>query len=634
MLNKVAPLVGAVILALSVVIALASSHSLADYDYVVDVYVSNASGSDLTNVPVAITIQANNLVANAFIQADAEDLRPVNTSESALPTVAQEMASNSVTWWLDVDSVADGSVGTFQFYMGNTTATRDQMFRVDGTTDTVTAADHADLDILDDLTLTTTFNAIAWPNSDTYLVNKSGAYGIGLRISGGDETAFAIIHTTAVDQTREPNATVTDGIGQSGCADGSIHECLASSDADTSYVWTSGGGSTAIVATDDLGSISDATINSVTLRHRSRSDGTVGTHSVTPSICYNACAQVTAGVENSTTTSYADYDQVFAQRPGGGSWGAGDFDDLQIRLELNDTGGGGQQTRTTYTAIIINYTPYYSVSTTTDDASVNLVAGADYTLALTYDNDLGSNQLKLAINGTNKANATSTGNIVSNTSTLVAGSSFNGYLDATRVGTISLASPTWVLQWDYEPDELTETQQGNSGNSWTWLGTNGVEDVSSGGSDHDGSYSLTRDMTGVTRYTSGVDLTVTSVVSAVPTPPNILGGIYMTPVATFAVKNYPFHEFPATAAAAFESNNVTPQLTFWFLVVNFIGLAIGAGVFKLTGNGFLAVLPWIGSYWIAWQAGAQGFGFWLVLIATMLGLAVVPVMRRFNRGIA
>ncbi len=183
--------VGLLVLA-SGLVASASNHTLDDYRYVLSVGMHNQTGSALTASPVAITMQPLNLVNQAIIQADAEDWRPVTSAGVALEGVAQGMAANNQTWWIDIPSQGPGSTAQYDFHTYNTTATRDQRFRFNGSDGGITIADHAELDFTNLLSVELDVELLAIPAADTYLLNKHGAYGIGVR---DGTTVFAQVHT-------------------------------------------------------------------------------------------------------------------------------------------------------------------------------------------------------------------------------------------------------------------------------------------------------------------------------------------------------------------------------------------------------------------------------------------------------
>lgn len=443
----------------------ASNHTLADYDYSMTVAIDNQSGGALANTPIAINMNPSSLISGGFLQADAEDWRPVDGGEAALNGVAQGMASTSATWWIDVTQ-ADGNLSTYAFHMGNNTATRDQGFRFDGTTDTITTADHADLDITNNLTLSVTTTLVAWPSSGTF-ISKSGAYAVGAQLNGATEEFF--------------------------------------------------------------------------------------------------CTLTLAGAGAITLTADSD------------------------------------------------------------DNSDPLEAGTEYNVVCSMEAGPPNDRPRLFVNGVLSDSELHTDNIVSNASTVILGASVNGYLAMARVGHTSIASPTWVLQYDFEPDDLVETQQGNSGNSWTWLGM--VEDVSAGGSDHDGDYSLTRDMTGITRWT--YDLVSKSVVVIPPpaTGVDLLGVADVNPVATQVPINFLGREFLSDVLD--NPNLGIAAVAAWFIILTAVGLGLAFVVWKGTKSGILTAIPLPAMYWLGFAAGTP-IALWIPILMSLVAIGAALGLKQLE----
>ncbi|MBU0847614.1 hypothetical protein KKH23_10550, partial [Patescibacteria group bacterium] len=184
---------------------------------------------------------------------------------------------------------------------------------------------------------------------------------------------------------------------------------------------------------------------------------------------------------------------------------------------------------------------------------------------------------------------------------------------------------TEYLRYDFEPDEITETQQGNSGNSWVWTGS--VEDVSAGGSDHDGTYSLTRDMTDITVYAGAVRLTNPDTLYGVSTPADILGTIPLTPTVMPAGGDFPGRAGLNEAATAITDNNVMSSLAWWFILTSMVSITLGIGVWAWTTHEFWGALAWLSPYWIAYGAGGI-FPLWLVMILTLVAVFFVLAVRK------
>lgn len=423
-----------------------------DYGYQIPIVITNDSGTDLSDTPVAVTINADALVDAGLVQADGDDVLGANSDGDLLHDVVQGMTDNSVTWWLDVDTLADGSTGTWYYHIGDPDAGRDQTFRVDGTSDTVTVADHSDLDITTNLTMEVHLVAGYEPAGEIWLLRKEDAYGLYM-----------------------DGATV-------GAA-----------------IWP---------------------------------------------------GPVTAEV----------------------------------------TGGGFP---------------------------------GDWRIRATYD---GAN-LILYVNEFPWATTATTITIDTNANALVIGDGFNGTLDDVKVGHTSVATPTYVLNLDFEPQDMEETQVGSVANSWTYTGT--VEDLSTG-TDQDGTYSLTRDMTDITVYTLGLQVktvpaggeTGDVVRGLIPTiaPDLRATGAPMSDNSLFGIVHKPISDLE-------DSLGVT-SMAVWWVFYTALGGGIGLGLALWSKNLWLFAVPLMGAYFIGWRLGDLE---WWIAIVTLLVLGLgVTAAKKFT----
>ena len=468
----------------------ASNHTLDDFQYVMTVGVDNQSGSTLSTTPIAVQMQPDNLTPD-FLQADADDWRPTDLAGTALTGVAQSMTTGPNTWWVNIPAQGNGAVAAYDFHMGNTTATRDQTFRVDGTTDTITADDHAELDITDDVVVRATATLLAWPSAETDVVQKDDNYSLSVDQSGGVERALFRVWLPTADASPDSDVTIGD-FALTGCAVN--WQCIDEYPADDSGTTTldeTGTGEEIFGLANTTNQTAD--VDTVTVNVRALN--TLGDGTIRLAICTAACASRTNGATQVLTSGWTNYTEVFTTAPGGGAWSdMSSLNTLEIPIQMVATTGTSRVTQM-YISVLFSDAAYAS----DDDAAAGLVTGTEYVLEGRYDNNLGSDNIQMYVNSSQRGTQSITGTLSTSANSLVAGGSVNGWVEDVRIGTTDITAPTWVLQWDFEPDEVAETQQGNSGNSWTWTGT--VEDTSAGGSDHDGTYSLTRDMTGITTWT-------------------------------------------------------------------------------------------------------------------------------------
>lgn len=591
-------------LALSPAFLFASNHTLGDYDYRMGITVVNQSGSAFSDTPIAVTWQPSNLVSDGFLQADAEDLRPADADNVAMEATAQDLGSDSSVLWLMVDSQADNSTANYYLHMGNSTATRDQGFLFDGTTDTVTAADHADLDITNNLTLEATTTLAVIPSSLAYIAYKDGSYGLGVR--SGNEVVGRIWGATT-QATLLPSAPgdFRNMPGQVGCASNAHWDCVDSDDGLTSYVHG-----------NDVAATNQDAYNAQDFSPTDASITQVDMDCEPVNMSGGATSQVGVRLGGTTGTLQAcSPGRTNFSRPGGGDWTPPDLDSVQIIVEVTDT-VNGSNAGVSYARIIVNYIEPIEVTHTP------IVVDTEYVFRLTYDQA----NLRLYVDDTEEDTVAETDAINTNSEDFLVGSGITGVIDRVRIGTISVSSPTYVLDHAFEPGDLAQTQGGDPGNSWTWTGT--VEDISTGGVDHDGAYSLTRDMSGITVWTTGLEI------KALPADvvfesdiKNVLGSTAVDPTGTEASANFPFRSFFDAGVA----NTNATALAGWFLLLSVIGIAVALGVYGRTKNEFMAIAPVVGVYLIGWKLG-MGIGLWVPILAALVGLGVAGGVRKFAQG--
>ena len=597
-------------LALVVGVASASNDTLADYTYVLTVGVNNQSGSALASFPVAVRMQPDNLTTD-FIQADADDWRPADGGGVALDGVAQGMTSGNQTWWFNVPAQGSGAVASYYFHMGNATAARDQNFIFDGTTDTVTVTDAASLDITDDVTIQADLTIGTWPGSTTWVFEKDNAYGIGLGNSGGSNAVYGYFGIPSPRTfTLVPDAAglAENFPNEAGCANGSHQDCLASNDGETSTISGNQGG----VPVTDWVNVSaysgpvDAVVSTVEV-----TCATVGTtsamHVGVRLGSTNALRQsVGAGNDCSTTTAFS--------RPGGGSWTVTDLATVQLYVIADDNGSGSTE-RFQYAAIVVTMVGVELVATT-DDNGAALLTNTEYTIEFNYD-QTGSPQAQLEVNASVRSSGTGGGAAVpTNSNNLILGS-FDGLADSAQVGDTSVGSPTWQAQLEYEPDQMAETQQGNSANSWVWLGT--VDDQSAGGT-NDGAYSLTRDMTNITVWTHNFLNKTATVSVAAPVTVDTLGPVAPAVEATKTSETFPFRSLVTNVID--DPNFNISSLAAWFLLFAILGVGLSVLLWKLFGSNLFAAMGLPAMLWVGWLVGSP-IPWWIPVIISLavFGLA-------------
>ena len=320
-------------------------------------------------------------------------------------------------------------------------------------------------------------------------------------------------------------------------------------------------------------------------------------------------------------------------RPGGGSWTPTDLDSVQLVVEVDENNDTGLESFY-YGAIVVTYgtTTTTEASTTTEQGGTLLVAGTQYRASATFDNDLGSNQLRLYVNdsdNTAEANATETDNIDTNANNVIIGTVVAGRIAEAGVANVAAEEPTgaqFVVQYEYEPDEVAETQQGDSGNSWTWLGT--VEDISTGGSDHDGAYSLTRDMSNIITWTYNFRNKTTTVVVAETSASDLLGATAPDPAATQTGARF-FGRTMLENVIEGPNFGVT-ALAAWFLVWAALGMGLSMVVYNATRSIFFSAIPLPLMLWLGWLLGTP-IPLWVPLLFTLVVFSFAGGVERFAR---
>ncbi len=405
-------LIGALALISSV-----ASAALSDYDYAMSVGISNETGSALADTPIAVQMQPLNLVNNGFLQADGEDWLPATVAGATLQGVAQGMTSNNVTWWVDISTQGDGATDVYDFHMGDSTATRDQRFRVSGGDD-ITATDHPDMDATNNLSVSVETELRTIPAGETMLAQKSGSYELGVRNS--NEVFGRVYLPSAPTETLTVDAN-GDNVGTDftsetgGCAAGTHYICIATDDSD----W--------LIATTGAATEEEA----FTLTAHALS-GTISQVDILV-VCQASVATLkVAGRLSSTTGAYSTVatssdactNALDVARPGGGSWTTADLDSLQVVVQAVES--APNSSTWDYVAVRVVYASSYEVSYSP------IVVDTPYVFALTYD-VITTTPLQLVVDGTAQDTDSTVYSINNSSNSLVVGSSIDGYLDAVAV---------------------------------------------------------------------------------------------------------------------------------------------------------------------------------------------------------
>ncbi len=799
-------LIGALALISSV-----ASAPLSDYGYAMSVGVSNETGSALADTPIAVQMQPLNLVNNGFLQADAEDWLPATAAGTTLQGVAQGMSSNNVTWWVEIPTQGDGATDVYDFHMGDSTATRDQRFRVSGGDD-ITATDHPDLDASNNLSVSVEAELRTIPAGETMLAQKSGSYELGVRNSN---EVFGRVYLPSITETLTVDAN-GDNVGTDfssetgGCGGGTHYICIDTDDSD--WLRSTNGAATQEEAFELTAHVLSGTISQVDILVVCEAAG--ATLKVAARLSSTTGAYSTVATSSGACTNALD-----VARPGGGSWTTADLDDLQVVVQAKES--PPNNSKWDYAAVRVVYASSYEVSYSP------ISADTAYVFALTYD-VLTTTPLQLVVDGTVQDSTSVYHELDTTANDLVLGNGLDAYLDsvvlesdlqpaelsrwplctvaldfvngyhgtlngaaaygtdapycfvsldgtddfvdvgditeldgagnaswaarfrisdlshrnmiqgrwdgggeqyflrvatdgsiqvheasgnvATAAGLVS--ADTWhsivvvfdgsapaatrltvyldgaaravtvtgaigatldtvtgnvqigsieqvstedlegdiydssiwlssltaaealafhnkttsVIQYDFEPDDLEETQQGNSGNSWNWLGT--AEDVSTGGTDHDGTYTLVRDVTGLTAWTYNLHNKSITASLAASNPSDLLGVGIPDPDATQPTVNFLFRDILTVGLE--DANFGTTALAAWFIFGSVLGIVLTLLVWRGTRSTFFAILPLPAIYWMGFGFGV-GIPLWMPLLMPLVALGCATGIQKVAR---
>jgi hypothetical protein len=183
-----------------------------DYDFTTALTVTNTTGGALTNQAVAFDINWNSLIDAGYLNPDGSDILVLAQDGGAvIKMMAQSTSMDPATWWLPIDSLANGASASFTLYTGGNTAAADnpQFMFLSGATDTVDVADDASLRVTDDATMEIIgFEAVSFPTSGT--VQISGRASNSYHMTLSDAGALSVVYT-GVSQGCSLSTTIDEG---------------------------------------------------------------------------------------------------------------------------------------------------------------------------------------------------------------------------------------------------------------------------------------------------------------------------------------------------------------------------------------------------------------------------------------
>lgn len=149
-----------------------------EYCYRARVTIGSTKTVALNDYPVRVQVPAQSLVQGGFTKDGGWDLRPFNVSIQDVGMSAQDMASNSAGWWVDIDAVASDGLNPVNWsgwlYTGNPYIQRDQGITMIGSpTDSITVTDHSELDFTDNFQIEVSASVLTdQTQTGAYWVNK------------------------------------------------------------------------------------------------------------------------------------------------------------------------------------------------------------------------------------------------------------------------------------------------------------------------------------------------------------------------------------------------------------------------------------------------------------------------------
>ena len=471
-------------------VGVAFSQTTADHPYQIEIHITNNAADDYVG-PAPISINADNLADAGYIDPDGKNTLFSDSSNSPVSGAAQDLDSDGANWWWPVN-ISDGSVGQIKLLAGG--PDEDHQLLLGGGADRIVVPDSSTLDVSNQTaTLSVMANLDEAPASgeELYYVLKRGNYGLGLVGAAATTTLKGIVWKSTRSNSNNaavPNATAsTTGFSLTGCS--TVHACLSSS-SPYSYISSSSGGADAALL--DL-NMPAAIANGVIHQLRIAID--------TQGPIIGACSSVKVGLKLGTnetlggaycagSNGWGTGGLTRNTPPGGGYWTKNKLQDVQGVVKATSSGY-----KIKYLRLVVYYYPAATVSYVLPAGVTGL-----HTAQLTYDRS----NLKLYWDRTQVATTPLTGNLNTTNEPLVIMEGSKGSVTETKVE----RGVSTVLDFDYEPSSLSQTQAGSSDNSWLWKSS--VDDATS--NNNDGTWHVTAD-------TSNLGIAVGALLIAPDTPP-------------------------------------------------------------------------------------------------------------------
>jgi len=406
------------------------TRALTGYAYSQKITVTNTSGADVTS-RVEITTNPAALIAGTFIQADADDVAITNGGVQG-GMMAFDLGNNGVDWVTQVMTVPANSSDILYLWYGDADATRDQNW-IGTAGDTQVVTDDASLDITNLLTLQADVYLDDVPVSEQEIISKDDAYRLTV-----DATNFNMgIYSTTVGSQNSSTGSYDVSAGAT--------YTEAGEQFDFSAIWPNIDQITVSTIDIYLGKTL-APVGTAYCRIRdvaTRSlQGTLGSVDVTTLgagafVTFNSTPVTFDAEPFSITIEYtggdaANYVDVFYDNTNPYAFG----------VTCHNAGGWGTSAGDDMRWQTLSLTLYAEISTPlTTDTWITLTGS--YTSGGNLSIDDGGTPVTEAM----------TGNIDTNGNDVEIGE-FDVWLDDVRIGDTNIATPTWRLNLQYEPDQM------------------------------------------------------------------------------------------------------------------------------------------------------------------------------------
>jgi len=601
--------------------SLANAQSPGDYTYELGLVYTNNSGGTVTGL-MPVEVDALLLVNGGFIDADGEDSLFTDQAEAEIQGFTQSMGSDNINWWSFID-VADGATENNIVFSGGPVHTDGfpvhTQNRDEGTSDTgdisfVRVADAASLDILDDIDINITASALTCG----ILAEKSSR---SLTVSWLDEDSWGIYFVGETDSFA--SAINNNGTGTTSSLAYSVTPVV---DIDLCGYFTPDGAT----GVSDF-RIIDITSGADILIARFRFGGTPARR-----------FPVSPAVPDLTNTDHTilfpfpvpltgGREYLIACDCGASNRGFGDFDVTSASgIRYRGVNIGKQSVSWTQPEfnsttnerpgiLFVDRTAVDGqVIAVVDNIQLDSIAGWDGSEATWRYTYLDPNHVFLKDAVIQDVSAVSVGSIEVNALDILIGSGLDGGINQVTI----IGGVTTFLDLDFTGDDMSETQEGNGGNGFIWLG----DIVDDSASSNDGEYHIIAD-------TTGLNISVGPIMSQpTPTPIPTPGAVdlvspgpidpFFTPVPTV---DSPLFAQPLRDTAA--TTGVTE--VWWLLLIVPILAILTARTFVYSKSFLLAaVVAGFGFSIISLIAGAQ-FGMWLAVLFMLFLTGIVTI--QFSR---